>query len=814
MAHYAFKGSRLKFLMDNLPGYAKALKEGWAADFLADLVRRYFKRYPPGLDHSEEPSREHLEQVNDDEPDPEVLPPVRKDGQSVEEFQAALVEFEKLQKVIDRRICQIRRWMSYHHSKENPKKDPGEWDPWAAFLAKLSGVPVDRPGRQRTAYNRWAMDNKEKLDPLIKAKVATAVAEAKAAQTAGADIKKSGRKGPSAFVKIRQDVIIAEFEKLPEAERIHWKDVAESDHRVLTQKWHDAVNKPVDTSPEARQACIENIAAFVMPFLNGLSERTGWNATIIMGGPEPADDGRLNIYARWNAVGHATAFLKDCFPVAECQARRLSQPAPTLASLGVEEGIDHHRVDDHVGGAQDNPLPTTSAIPTPTSSSATTTSLVSTTNTSSGPSKALAAATSNASKASTSKSIASNAKNGPSTATPAPTMSNVTTAKSAQRKPTATQPLRAVLVGPSSVSSRRSPPPPVDSSSPEASPCLSPPPLPLPIEEAHSVPLHRSPLPQQPSFSSSPEPPAAPLSPTLPPMSASSRGTSIDPMVDLDASDDEPLGVDESDKPKKRGRAASRTEAQVSKKRKSATGTSNKSRGRTKFVPYVAVPSLPSIPVPVQDDSRESGPNNSMDVGEDSFIHNADLEATAHQVTCPPNAAQYVQRVVEMVNAIGMDPKLCQIVTYWLSIDGKAHWDVSITDDVPNKLTTKDRPPAVGRWISVARPATFKAKIVDLDQYATKFISWFSECSPEWRQREAGTFMMSRDGGSDWSAIAVTGVNGIVSIVAALAWWKEALNNFSQSTSRQQQTLRRHYSVYEQVLDEVLYTFQNVNTLM
>ena len=43
-----------------------------------------------------------------------------------------------------------------------------------------------------------------------------------------------------------------------------------------------------------------------------------------------------------------------------------------------------------------------------------------------------------------------------------------------------------------------------------------------------------------------------------------------------------------------------------------------------------------------------------MDVGEDSFIHNADLEATAHQVTCPPNATQYAQRVVEMVNAIGM----------------------------------------------------------------------------------------------------------------------------------------------------------------
>ncbi|KDR74719.1 hypothetical protein GALMADRAFT_48139, partial [Galerina marginata CBS 339.88] len=67
----AFRGSRKEFLMGEKPAYSAGVVGGYAADALAVIQRRYFKRYPVGLPHSEEPTDEHLAAVDDDSPDPE-----------------------------------------------------------------------------------------------------------------------------------------------------------------------------------------------------------------------------------------------------------------------------------------------------------------------------------------------------------------------------------------------------------------------------------------------------------------------------------------------------------------------------------------------------------------------------------------------------------------------------------------------------------------------------------------------------------------------------------------------------------------------
>ncbi|KAK7017024.1 hypothetical protein VNI00_018751 [Paramarasmius palmivorus] len=171
MSPSAFKGTRLTFLEAAITAYAIALKEGHGADFLAELVRRYFKRYPPSLPHNEEPSPEHLAAVNDDEPDPEIVPPTKEPDQNDEDFGKALIAHQALLKVIGGRISQIRRWMNYHVAKANPTKDLGEFDPWAPLLFKLTGVAVDRPGRQRSVYNVWAKHNPEKIKPILESKL-------------------------------------------------------------------------------------------------------------------------------------------------------------------------------------------------------------------------------------------------------------------------------------------------------------------------------------------------------------------------------------------------------------------------------------------------------------------------------------------------------------------------------------------------------------------------------------------------------------------------------------------------------------------
>lgn len=41
--------------------------------------------------------------------------------------------------------------------------------------------------------------------------------------------------------------------------------------------------------------CIGRLSGFAQPFLDLICEHTGMKATLLVGGPEPADGGRLNI---------------------------------------------------------------------------------------------------------------------------------------------------------------------------------------------------------------------------------------------------------------------------------------------------------------------------------------------------------------------------------------------------------------------------------------------------------------------------------------------------------------------------------------
>ncbi|EDR03723.1 uncharacterized protein LACBIDRAFT_306861 [Laccaria bicolor S238N-H82] len=66
-----FAGSRLKFLENELPEYTKAVANNRDGDFLLDLLRRFFKRYPMELEDNVEPTEETLASVNDEEPDEE-----------------------------------------------------------------------------------------------------------------------------------------------------------------------------------------------------------------------------------------------------------------------------------------------------------------------------------------------------------------------------------------------------------------------------------------------------------------------------------------------------------------------------------------------------------------------------------------------------------------------------------------------------------------------------------------------------------------------------------------------------------------------
>jgi hypothetical protein len=94
----AFKGLRKTFLLSNKAAYADAVASNTVAEFIVDLLRRFFKRFPPALPNDEEPSPDHLASVDDNTADPDILLPDEK--LSKEAFEVAQREYKAIQGVI------------------------------------------------------------------------------------------------------------------------------------------------------------------------------------------------------------------------------------------------------------------------------------------------------------------------------------------------------------------------------------------------------------------------------------------------------------------------------------------------------------------------------------------------------------------------------------------------------------------------------------------------------------------------------------------------------------------------------------------
>ena len=90
----AFQGSRKTFLQSQKVDYQAGVVGGYAADALAQIQRKYLKRYPIDLLHSEEPSPEWLARVDDEAADEEQVGP-DLDALDEEELAAAIVQLEE-----------------------------------------------------------------------------------------------------------------------------------------------------------------------------------------------------------------------------------------------------------------------------------------------------------------------------------------------------------------------------------------------------------------------------------------------------------------------------------------------------------------------------------------------------------------------------------------------------------------------------------------------------------------------------------------------------------------------------------------------
>ena len=95
-----FRGHREAFLLGELPGYLSAVASRTKDEFIKNVLRRYFKHFPPSRPHDYEPTEEELLKVDDTLPDiePELPDPFAM-GQ--EEYYAFMKKIDERKKEIE-----------------------------------------------------------------------------------------------------------------------------------------------------------------------------------------------------------------------------------------------------------------------------------------------------------------------------------------------------------------------------------------------------------------------------------------------------------------------------------------------------------------------------------------------------------------------------------------------------------------------------------------------------------------------------------------------------------------------------------------
>lgn len=98
----AFQGSRKVFLDLQKEDYGTAVLNSCVNDALAVIYRKYFKRFPIELPHDQEPSAEHTEAVDDNQPDQDVETP-DKESLTAEEYEKAVQGLKDRAELINKR---------------------------------------------------------------------------------------------------------------------------------------------------------------------------------------------------------------------------------------------------------------------------------------------------------------------------------------------------------------------------------------------------------------------------------------------------------------------------------------------------------------------------------------------------------------------------------------------------------------------------------------------------------------------------------------------------------------------------------------
>ncbi|KDQ24430.1 hypothetical protein PLEOSDRAFT_1107361 [Pleurotus ostreatus PC15] len=93
-------------------------------------------------------------------------------------------------------------------------------------------------------------------------------------------------------------------------------------------------------------------------------------------------------------------------------------------------------------------------------------------------------------------------------------------------------------------------------------------------------------------------------------------------------------------------------------------------------------------------------------------------------------------------------------------------------DENGEELSKLSRPPQIGTWIKSRRYYNRLPKILDPKVFADQWWRWWRASNPSWRVVD-GSDSLSKDRDGPWDGVTATGINGLLSIIVGLWWWRE-----------------------------------------
>jgi hypothetical protein len=184
--------------------------------------------------------------------------------------------------------------------------------------------------------------------------------------------------------------------------------------------------------------------------------------------------------------------------------------------------------------------------------------------------------------------------------------------------------------------------------------------------------------------------------------------------------------------------------------------------------------------------------------------------AAPFSILPPPTMPAKLLPVLQMFHTIQHE-KWSALISTWMCFE--------VAHSFQGKLAATGRPACVGDWISRARNPKWRP--VPSKSLPKEVEKWWAELQPDFRIADNGQLLLDMQGevGSpdDWVHLQQAGINGVVSIVAALFFWHCSLPVYAQGrlpAYRQKAAMEQAEESWIRTVIDVTRVFEHLNSLL